>query len=285
MISKAELQYVNNNAKNAPFPGVDYAHMVIDRLMDALAIYEDKYRNKNYSLILSNGEEMQFSILPKNLCHMLGIDYKSITSEYMTPVRESVLDLNSSTYTTSYELLSRIISNRERVIENDSQYGNNKLLNYYKILIKSSVFSKLSNFTSFNFGCINFDKETYNAHTGKFFNPMSTKFLFTSSDEALIPYFMIGMTKDNGGDLYVPETLFAAPDFIDFFCSQELLIPIQLLIDDKENLSKIVATSEEKLNILKMYKSIIQGYSTHSFINIFNDYETVLRNDAIQHKQ
>ena len=218
MISKAELQYVNNNAKSAPFPGVDYARMVINRLMVALSIYEDKYRNKNYSLILSNGEEIQFSILPKNLCHMLGIDYKSITSEYMTSTRESVLNLTSSTYLSSYEILSRIISNREEVIANDSQYGNNKLLNYYKILVKSSVFSKLSNFTSFNFGCINFDKETYNAHTGKCFNPMSTKFLFTSSDEALIPYFMIGMTKDNGGDLYVPETLFATPDYIDFAC-------------------------------------------------------------------
>ena len=282
MISNTELQYVSNYARYAPYPGDEYASAVLDKLTQAYNIYESKYRDKNYSLILSNGEEMQFSILPKNLCHMLGIDYKNIISDPMIPVREEVLDISSTESTTSFEVLSRIIERKEEVLKNDSNPDNYRLLNYYRILIKSSVFAKLSNFTSFNFGCINFDKEVYATNANKTFAPSSNKLIFMPSDEALIPYFMIGMTQDNGGQLYVPETLFASTNYIDFFNNQELLVPIQLLINDKETLSKIVATSEEKLNVLKLYRSILQSHHINSFVNIYNDYETVLRNDSLK---
>lgn len=284
MISKTELQYVSGFARNVPYPGNEYAKMVMDKLIEAYNIYEEKYRDKNYSLILSNGEEFEFSILPKNLCHMLGIDYKNIISDPMRIIKEDVLDIGPFEQTSSFDILSRIIERKEEVIKNDSNCHNYKLLNYYKILIKSSIFAKLSDFTSFNFGCINFSKYTFQNSTNKSFAPNSTKLIFTPSDEALIPYFMIGMMPDNGGNVYIPETLFATPDFQNFFINQELVVPIQLLINDKENLSKIVATSEEKLNILKMYRSILQSYKTNSFINIYNDYETVLKNDVIRKK-
>ena len=284
MISNVELNYVAGYARSVPFPGLDYARMVMNKLIQAYNIYEEKYRDKNYSLILSNGEEIEFSILPKNICHMLGVDYKNIISDPMTRTREEVLDINSYSQITSYDVLRRIIERADDVIQNDSNYYNYKLLNYYRILIKSSIFAKLSDFTSFNFGFINFDKNIYENATNKVFNPNSNKFIFTASDEALIPYFMMGLKLDENSNTYVPETLFAATDFIDFFINQELLLPIQLLINDNQNFSKIIATSEEKLNILKLYKSIIQGYQTNSFINIFNDYETVLRNNSMQKK-
>ena len=284
MISNIELNYVTGYARSVPFPGVEYAKMVMDKLANAYNIYEEKYRDKNYSLILSNGEEIQFTILPKNLCHMLGVDYKNIISEPMTGTRENILDIKPYCQTSSFDILSRIIERSDDVIKNDSDYYNYKILNYYRILIKCSIFTKLSDFTSFNFGFINFDKETYENTTNKTFSPNSSKFIFTPSDEALIPYFMMGLKQDIDSKIYIPETLFAAMDFIDFFINQELLLPIQLLINDNQNLSKIIATSSEKLNILKLYKSIIQGYQTNSFINIFNDYETMLKNDIITKK-
>ena len=284
MISNTELQYVSNYARYAPYPGDDYASAVLDKLTEAYNIYESKYRDKNYSLILSNGEEMTFSILPKNLCHMLGIDYKNIISDPMIPVREEVLDISSSESTSSFEVLSKIVERKDEVLKNDSNPSSFKLLNYYRILIKSSVFAKLSNFTSFNFGCINFDKAAFETNANRIFTPSSNKLFFMPSDEALIPYFMIGMTQDNGGDLYVPETLFASTNYIDFFKNQELLVPIQLLINDKETLSKIVATSQEKLNVLKLYRSILETHRVKASINIFNDYETVLKNDSLKNE-
>ena len=48
-----------------------------------------------------------------------------------------------------------------------------------------------------------------------------------------------------------------------------LLLPIQILINDEENLSKNIATNEEKLRLLRLYKSLIEIYKTNSSINIF----------------
>ena len=60
------------------------------------------------------------------------------------------------------------------------------------------------------------------------------------------------------------------------FREQELVIPTQILIDNLDNLSKINATSEEKLALLNLYKFIINTYKLNSRINIFSDYESVL---------
>ena len=282
MISKAELQYVNGYARNVPYPGDDYARNVLDKLIKSFNLYQDKYQDKRYSLILSNGEEMEFAILPKNICHMLGIDYKNIISDPMKQTRDTVLNIGPYDATSSFEVLSKIIDRADEVIKNDRLFSNYKLLNYYKILIRCSIFMKLSDFKDFNFGCINFDKETYENIIQRSFGPNSSKFIFTPSDDALIPYYMMGLKKDNESSLYVPETLFATPDFVNFFINQELLVPIQLLINDNEMFSKIISSPEEKLNILKMYREIIRGYQTNSFINIYNDYETTLREMSLK---
>ena len=254
MISKVELQYVNKYARQVPYPGDNYAMDVMDKLIKAFNLYKDKYQDKTYSLILSNGEEFEFAILPKNLCHMLGIDYKNIISEPMLETRENVLDMRFNDQVTSYDLLMKILDKADEVIKNDSIKSNYKLLNYYRILIKCSIFMKLSDFKSFNFGFINFDKMILFNSTEKVFKPNSTKIIFTPSDDALIPYYMMGMVHDNIDNIFIPETLFASPEYVDFFINQELVLPIQLLINDNDNFSKIIATPEEKLNILKMYK-------------------------------
>jgi hypothetical protein len=95
---------------------------------------------------------------------------------------------------------------------------------------------------------------------------------------------MMGLKQDNGTNIYVPETLFAPTDFKSFFMNQELLLPIQMLINDNQILSKNIATAEEKLNLLKLYKSIINTYNTNSTINIYNDYETIIRELIINKK-
>ena len=153
-----------------------------------------------------------------------------------------------------------------------------------EIMIKSAIFSKLSGFDEFNFGCINFNKQIFQNTIQDNFSPESTKFILMQSDESLIPYFMMGLKLDNGSNTYVPETLFAPTEFYNFFQNQELVLPIQMLIDDDQILTKIVASPQEKLNLLKLYRSIIETYHTNSFINIYNDYETVLRDAAVNNK-
>ena len=284
MISRQELQYVSDYARKVPYPGDDYAYDVIDKIANALLIFKKKYDGKRYSLILSNGEEICFEIQSKNLAHLLGVDFKNISnSEYMKPLLYSVLGLNEDEKFNSYLVLSRIVENGDKVIINDKT-NYNKFLNYYKVMIKVSCFEKLADFNEFNFGVINFEKNIFENTFGNKFLPSSNKFIFSQNDEALIPYCMMGIKNDNNTEIMVPETLMAPTNFQDYLYNQELLLPIHLLINDDQNLTKIVATSEEKIRMLNLYKSIIQTYNTGSFINIYNDYETILRDDVVKSK-
>ena len=286
MISRQELQYVSSMAQQVPYPGDDYAYDVINRLSQAMIIFKQKYDGKKYSLILSNGEEIVFEIKEKNLAHLLGVDFKAISNnENMKPVLFNILGFNEDEQFNSYMVLSRIVENGDKVIENDEN-GFNKILNYYKIMVKTSCFYTLAEFNEFNFGVINFDKDIYeNTNTlGSRFMPSSTKFIFSQNDEALIPYCMMGLKYDNLTDVMIPETFIAPTNFPDYLYEQELLLPIQLLVNDDESLTKLMATPEEKIRILNLYKSIIQTYNTRSYINIFNDYETILR-DNISYKK
>ena len=283
MISKKELQYVGDYARRVPYPGDDYARSVLNKLSSALDIFKQKYDGKKYSLILSNGEEFSFEIQARNLSHLLGVDYKGLTSEYMKPLLERVLGFNPTDQLSSFKVLSRIIENGDEVIKNDKD-SVNKFLNYYKLMVKTSCFDKLADFSDFNFGCIHFDKNEFERITGKEFLPSTTKFIFSQNDEALIPYCMMGLKQDNSSDDMIPETFMAPMNFSDFLVNQELLLPIQMLINDDQNLSKIVSTPDEKIRILNLYKSLIQTYNTGSIINIFNDYETVLREKATRRK-
>ena len=284
MISNKELQFVSNYARQTPYPGDDYAYNVLNNLHKAVDLFQKQYLDRSHNLIFSNGEEIEFKILTKNLAHMLGIDTKNINSEYMTDIKEDILGFNKSDYTSAYDILLRIIERTEEIIKSDRNPNNKKILNYYKIMIKCAIFSRLSDFSKFNFGCINFNKETFLKHWSGEFNPRSTKFFFTNSDEALIPYFMMGILYDENDKIYIPETLFAPTDFTNFFIEQELVLPIQILTDDSQTLTKIEATNEDKINLLNTYKFIINSYKTNSFINIFNDYETSLKEKIFQER-
>ena len=63
MISRKELQYVSTHTKDVPFPGINYAAEVMENLHAAFKAYEQKYQDKSYNFILSNGEEFTFEIL------------------------------------------------------------------------------------------------------------------------------------------------------------------------------------------------------------------------------
>ena len=282
MISKQELQYVGDFARKVPYPGDDYARRVIDNLADALSLFKKKYYGKRYSLILSNGEEICFEIKEKNLAHLLGIDFRNI-STYMKPLLYSILGFEEYETFTSFGVLTRIVDNGDMVIKNDAD-NYDKFLNYYKVMVKTSCFDKLSEFNEFNFGCINFDKSIYESLTGNKFLPDATKYIFSQNDEALIPYCMMGLKSDNGSEVFIPETFLAPTNFSDYLHNQELLLPIQLLINDDQNLVKLMATPEEKIRMLNLYKSLIQIYNTGSYINIFNDYETILRDSVAKKK-
>lgn len=285
MISRKELQYVNKKIGNVPYPGDDYAEQVMAELKEAHDLFKAQYNGKTYNMILSNGQEFPFSIMDKNLCHMLGIDGKSMfNSEYGREVASKVLGLDY--FVPTYEVLQRIIERSDDVIDNERKEGTYKFLNFYKTMIKCAIFKKMTTFKDFNFGFINFDKSKYDQNTtSSYYSPNSTSYIFMPSEEVLIPYFMVGFVKDNNSEFHVPETVIAPEDYYNFFIEQELLLPLQVLIDDNDSFTKWVSSPEELLKLINRYENIIAKHNTRSKINIYEAYKLALTQLASQGNQ
>ena len=274
MITSKELKYVNSWANKIPMPGVEYSKQVLEEIKKCYELYNEKYKDKQYSMIFSNSEEIEFEILTKNFCHMMGIDFSNIRKEYFDQYRQNVFNTSYSDFT-SYELVEMIIENMDKVAEYDNDVNNKaKAVNYYKSAIKCAIFNKLSNFEKFNFGVINFVGLNENIEYDK------QKILFIPSNEALTPYFMMFIKKESNeyttSQNYVVSSLNAPENPIPFFEYQEVVIPTQIMVSDNNNLKKLVATPEEKIQLLTMYSNIKNKYDIPNKINIYGDYESML---------
>lgn len=292
MITKKELGFINLWANKVPYPGMDYCAETVNKLKQNLELYKNNYMNNKYNISLSNNEEIEVQILQKNICHMLGIDYKNLSGDFFKEFRKKVLDIDPELGLSSFDLLNSLIENMDKVLEYD--YNNTaKAINYYKVAIKCDIFSKLSDLSQFNYGCINFDKSKFiENNPSTRFSSESSRFLYTASDEIVSPYFMMGLRKDeskidsiesdeeiyssNGSDAYIIETLIAPEECKYFFMDQEVVIPTQVLTDKGGILTKEEASREHKIKLLKEYQSIINQYDINSRINIYGDYLSLL---------
>lgn len=289
MITRKELNYVNDWAKKVPFPGISYCEQTMEKLKRSFKLYQSEYLDVKHTISFSNNEEIEFEILQKNICHMLGIDFKNLSSEYFRNFRKSILNYDPDSTISSYDLLQLIIENLEKVIEYDST-NLHRAINYYKIGIKCDIFNKMANLTDFNFGCINFSKEEYDTrYPGNSFSSRSTKFLYAPSDEIISPYFMMGIKVDDVAEdieksSYIVETLMAPESFKSMFDGQEVIIPTQILTDKNGILDKIEAPASAKIKLLKDYQSIINEYSLNSNLNIYSDYLSMLLTEERQKK-
>lgn len=284
MITKKELGFVSYWAKKVPYPGIEYATAAMEKLSEAIKYYEKYYNNKEYELVLSNSDQLSFQIQSKNLCHLLGVDYQNLSGDYFENYRTEILGFDDSSRPKSYELLQKIVENIDEVLRYDCDLaGNNKALNYYRIMVKCAIFEKLSDFSRFNFGVINFDKELYQNSSQIQTNCKSNKFLYVQSNEPSAPYFMMGILEEKNNefdnenqDTYFAETLIAPTNTQDYFNKQEVVIPTQILVTTEEKMDKIEATPSEKIALLNQYKSIIETYNLPNMINIYGDYENML---------
>ena len=264
MISRAELKYVDSWANKIPMPGEEHSLKVLNEIKRCYEIFKSKYQDKEYNFIFSNGEEINLVILSKNLCHMLGIDYQNIKGDYFNVYRREVFNTDASDMT-SLQLLELIIENMERVAEEDNNPRNKaKAINYYKSAIKCAVFNGLSDFEKFNFGALN------NTEEG------NQVVLYTPSNEAVTPYFAMGIQKDADFNNYFVKTLLAVEDPVVFFSNKEAMIPTQIIVADSEKFVKMVATPEEKINLLNLYHSIVNEYELPNLMNIYGDYYAML---------
>lgn len=277
MITKKEMGYINSWASRVPYPGEEYCEMIFTKLQKCFELYNKKYLNRKYTIQFSNNEEVDFGILEKNVAHLLGIDYKSITRESLDYYRRSILKINED-YLTSYILLQKILENKDNILDFDSNHHSCEAINYYRVGIKCDIFSKLADLSNFHYGCINFDKDIYNKYNPTIaFTPQSTKLLYTSSDEVISPYFMMGLKKDDSSEeQFIVETLMAVDDPTRFFTHQEVVIPTQILTDDNGILDKKKASASEKIRLIREYQNIVNAYNINNQLNIFGDYFSCL---------
>ena len=145
-------------------------------------------------------------------------------------------------------------------------------------MIKSTIFLSFSNFSTFDFGVINFNKSNYKEEKyGKFLSNATT-LLFTRSNESITPYYVMVLKYDEGEMKTIVETLYAPLELGRFVDGQELIIPTQILSTDNSTmeLTKLTGTAQEKIEILRMYKSILVGFNIQANINIMDDYQNML---------
>lgn len=297
MISKKELGYISGWANKVPYPGDDYAEEAMEKLKQAERLFKEIYANNKYNITLSNNEEIELAIKDKNLAHMLGVDFKNLSKDIFADIRRDILDISPEDYLNSYTLLQKIIENSDKVINYDKTSDYLKILNYYKVSVKSDILSKFGNLADFKFGCINFDKNEFlrNANVD-YHNSNSTKYLYVPSEEPVSPYFLMGIMingsnyqEENNNEEtydeselrinnnpYIIETSIAPVDIKSYFQNQEVVIPTQILKDTNRELTKINATPSQKKALLKEYHSIITEYGINNRINIYSDYLSML---------
>ena len=114
--------------------------------------------------------------------------------------------------------------------------------------------------------------------------------LFIPSNESVCPYFMVGIRLSGEGTVenvipkYIVTSLMAPRDPKNFFENQEVIIPTQILVSDNDTLTRLIATPNEKIQLLTMYKNIINTYGIPNRININSDYEAMLNEQNNQQK-
>jgi len=272
MISSKELQFVSNYANQVPYPGDNYRNLAIDELKKAYDLYQQYYLGKEFCITMSDLQELNFEILPKNLTHMLGVD-SNLRKNLI--IKKEILRISEYEQITTYDFLNSILENLDKLIKLDKD-NNNAFLNYFRIKVKCSIFNKLSNFSEFNFGCINFDRNLYKYVNGEEFFSNATKLLFINSDEETCPYYIVGLKPDavkyqneedeedkidNKKNLIV-ETLLAESNPKKIFALQKTTLPVSILVVDKNNYTEVKATDEEMLQLRNLYAKDIKEYGS-----------------------
>lgn len=273
MISNREMKYVNakvDNEHSIPYPGDNYSKDALLELKNSLYLYDVYYKNRDYDILFSNGDNLVFGIQPFNLSHILGVNFNQLRDSGIFDDLKCDIDKR-----TSYDLLNTIVENEDDIIKLNKlkEYS---LLNFYRIKVRSEVFSKFSNFSEFNFGCINFDKDIA-SKKGYPTTMKSSKFLFTESDDPGFNYYMLGISNNEDDNYYV-ETMFPNNIPEKMFAGQEIVMPTVISTTTPSEFNKVEASASQKLRMVKLYDNMARMYN--SKFSYFNDYYSTLSNQA-----
>jgi len=272
MISNRELKYVNAKIdSHIPYPGDNYSKEALLELKNAITLYDTYYKDREYDVLFSNGENMEFSIAQHNLAHVVGVNHNRL-------IENGIIEelYGENVRKNSYDLLNDMVDNVDDVLRLN-QLKDYSLINFYRLKTRSEIFSKFSNFTGFNFGAIYYDKEIAEKN-GYSTYMKSDKFLFTDSDDPNFAYYMMGIAYDPSADETYVETLFpnAFPDKM--FKEQIIVMPTVISTTTPKDFNKIEATAAQKLRLVKAYNNLEKQYDAK--FDYSHDYYATLAEQA-----
>lgn len=262
MINSNELFYVDKSVKKTPFPGKEYAIETMDMLNEAYQMYKDIFMDNEYKLKLSNGEIIDFKIHEKTLASLLGLETQYLISEPMQMTIENILGMDFNNKKRAFDYLRRIIERAEDVIKNDSKDYNPKILNYYRVMLKSIIFLGLPGFDKFDYGIIE------NKNLEHCVNGYNSKYFYVKSNEQLTPYFLMSLRFDIHEGVYVPTTILAMRNIGGFIDKNEFLLPLSLTTKYYGNIGRIEATPIEKIKLLSQYRDEINKHHANTKVNL-----------------
>lgn len=274
MISNRELKYVNAKAEQPiPYPGDTYSKEALQELKNAIYLYDAYYKDREYDVLFSNGQNIEFEIAKHNLAHVVGLNHSHMIKQNF------IQDFyGEDSHKNSYEILHDIVENMDDVLKLN-ELKKHTLINFYRVKTRSEVFSKFSNFNNFNFGCILFDKDVAEENDYKT-TMKSDRFLFTESDDPNFPYYMMGIAdRENNEGNYV-ETLFPNNDPEKILTGQTIVMPTMISTTTPEEYLKIEASASQKLKLVKTYNDLAKKYDAN--FSYFYDYYATLANQARQ---
>jgi len=275
MITNREMLYVNQKEEEKiPYPGKNYAKNSLLELKEALQIYNTFYKNKMFEIAFSNGQNLEFQIETNNFPHLVGLPSIAIWE------KKGFLSKLYSEKTTTFNVLVDIANNIDDFIKFNEE-NNHGLFNFYRMKVRSEIFSDFSNFTDYNFGVMHFDKNnaskngyitTMNAHT----------FLFVEGTDINYPYHMMGIAKDKNSDNQYVETLFPVLNAKKLFEKQTITFPTAVAISQTDLFSKTTIDSSKKLKLIKQLMDISKNYNAN--FDYFHDYLSTV-SEAVRNEE
>lgn len=272
MISNRELKYVNAKAdSHIPYPGDNYSKEALLELKNAIILYDTYYKDREYDIMFSDGSKMEFSIAQHNLAHVVGVNHNRL-------IENGVIQklYGEDIHKNSYDVLNDIVNNVDDILKLN-KLKEHTLINFYRLKTRSEIFSKFSNFSDFNFGCIFFDKEVAE-NNGYSTYMKSEKFLFTDSDDPSFKFYMMGIADDKQESTTYVETLFPNEFPDKMMKGQKIVMPTMISTTTPKDFNKMVAPSVQKARTILAYKNLEKEYG--ATFDCFHDYYATLVEQA-----
>jgi hypothetical protein len=233
---------------NQSYPGDKAARLILERLKGCLYWYQTIYGEKKFEILFSNGRIITFKFRDSSVLHVMGFNLKDLVQ----------YGFCSKGKINPYLVLNKLANNgRELIrINKDHNYG---LIDFNKIQNKIEALLELTDFDSFNFAGLVFDRNIARSNN-YFVNMKSNYFLFNASQEGNQCIPMLGVNADQG---YV-ETVFNCEKINQPFKFSNQAIAYPLFMREYQNdvlLSEKFISEEERGLLNQMISDICREYA------------------------